>query len=77
MLFPLPAVNPAAVPEVTAAVQEKVAPGVVLDSVIPVVPPEQKVCEVGLAVAIGRGTTVMLVLEEEAEHPFPSVMVTE
>ena len=76
ILFPLPLANPVAIPEVSAAVQVNVAPGVVLDKAIPVVPPEQKVCEAGVAVATGKGTTVTLTLADD-EQPLPSVMVTE
>jgi len=76
MLFPLPSANPAAVPDVSAAVQENVAPAVVLDRVIPVVPPEQKVWEAGAATATGEEITVIVMLSDE-EQPLPSVIVTE
>ena len=58
MPFPFPPANPAAVPDVSAAVHENVVPAVVPEKVIPVVSPEQKVCDTGVALAPGMGFTV-------------------
>jgi hypothetical protein len=75
ILFPLPAEKPAAVPDVTAAVQANVVPGAVLVSAIEVVPPEQKLCTAGVAVISGKGFTVTVTLDELLQ-PFASLMVT-
>jgi hypothetical protein len=69
MLFPLLSENPVAVPDVSAAVQVKVAPAVVLDRAIPVVPPEQKACDAGVAVTTGRGFTVTTTFIDGPSHP--------
>jgi hypothetical protein len=53
MLLPVPSANPVAVPEVSAAVQVKVVPGVKLDRVMAVVPPGQKDSARGDAVTSG------------------------
>jgi hypothetical protein len=75
ILLPFPAENPAAVPDVRAAVQENVVPGTEPDRVIPVLPPVQNVCDAGVAIASGIGLTVTVISEEE-EHPFISSIET-
>jgi hypothetical protein len=67
--FPLPLLKPAADPVVRAAVQLKVAPAVVLVRAIPVVEPEQKACEAGVAIAIGAGLTVTVTVTGVPAQP--------
>jgi len=45
-----------------------VVPGI-LDKVIPVVPPEQIVCEAGVAVTVGIGLTVTVTVIGVPEQP--------
>jgi hypothetical protein len=54
--FPLPAEAPVTLPTgAIATIQENDVEGVVLESAMLVVPPEQRVCEEGVAVTIGDG----------------------
>lgn len=71
---PLPADAPDT--PVCVTVQEKVVPVVKLDKEMPVVPPEQIVCDEGVAVANGIGFTVMVTVTGVPEQPFANgVMV--
>jgi hypothetical protein len=70
MLFPFPSENPDAFPELSAAVQVNVAPAVVLESAMPVVPPEHRVCEAGVAETNGIGYTVITTVIEVPIQPF-------
>jgi hypothetical protein len=58
MLEPDPAEVPVSNPELVETVQLKVVPATLLVKAIPVVPPEQNVCEAGVAVTTGFGFTV-------------------
>lgn len=74
--MPLPSEKPVIVPDVTAAVQLKTAPAVLLVRAIPVIPPEQKACEEGSAVTTGSGFTVITAVNAGPVHPLANgVMV--
>ena len=70
ILFPVPLVNPDAVPELSTAVQEKAVPAVVLERAILVVPPEHNVCDAGAEVTMGMGFTVTTTVMADPVHPF-------
>ena len=53
-----------------ATVQLKVVPATLLVNAIDVVPPEQMVCEDGVATATGVGLTVMMTMTGVPGHPF-------
>ena len=73
MVVPLPALAP--LTPVCTTVQLNVVPATLLVSEIPVVPPEQKDWELGVAVATGRGVTVMVTRIGVPVQP-PAVGVT-
>jgi hypothetical protein len=60
IVFPDPEAPPVSEPALAATVHVNVLPGRSLVNVIAVVPPEQIVAEVGVAVATGKGLTVMI-----------------
>ena len=74
MLVPAPNVAP--VTPASLAVQENVVPGVPPDIAMEVVPPEQKVIEEGVAIALGVGFTVTVSAIDGPEHcPIVGVIV--
>ena len=61
---------------VCVTVHAKVAPPVLLVNAIEVAPPEQKVCDVGVAVTVGAGLTVTVaVMGVPAQPPAVGVIV--
>jgi hypothetical protein len=69
MFDPVPAAAPVNKPELVATVQLKVVPATLLVKAIPVVPPEQNVCEAGVAVTTGVGLTVTTTVIGVPAHP--------
>ena len=69
MLLPEPAEAPVMAPELVATVQAKVVPVTLLVNAMPVVWPEQIVCEAGVAVTTGIGLTVITTLIGVPVHP--------
>jgi hypothetical protein len=64
---PEPAEAPVSEAELVETVQSNEVPAILLSKVIPVVPPEQKVSEAGVAVAIGKGLTVITTVVDVAD----------
>lgn len=74
MLVPDPALAP--LTPVCVTVQAKVAPPEVLLSAMELAPPEQMLCELGVAVAVGMGFTVTVTMTlAPAQVPAVGVMV--
>jgi hypothetical protein len=68
--FPDPAAAPVSVPALVLAVHVNVVPARSLVNTIPVVVPEHIVPEAGVAVATGKGLTVITTVTGVPGHPF-------